>query len=240
MASTQQAIGKSHHWLRTFGGLGIVCAVYAIMTPDVWLKIGMGWTAVAFLGIAGAYGGIGPKALLKRPDGTLLPVSYLLFAPYHLFSLLSYWLVRRGGRFQAFSVIEPGLLLGCRLTPADAPGLRDYGVTAVFDLTAEFTEPAFLRRAPHYRCIPVLDATPPTLAELQDGVAWLQEMRAVGNTVYVHCALGRGRSALFVAAYLLASGAVQTPDEAIAHLAKRRPGIRLHPSQNERLREFAG
>lgn len=66
---------------------------------------------------------------------------------------------------------------------------------------------------------------------------WLSE--AVGSgPVYVHCALGHGRSACVVVAYLLSTGAVGTVAEGIRLLKSLRPGVRLHPPQLQRLRRF--
>jgi diacylglycerol kinase (ATP) len=216
-----------------------VCIVYATLGPSLWLRLLLGWTGVAFLGIGLAYAGFGPKMLLKRADGTLSPLSHVIYAPYHLLSEVSYRLVRRGRAFQPFTEIAPGLLLGCRLRPADASVIRSSEVSAVLDLTSEFSEPACFRRNGAYRCLPVLDTCAPTRGQLSEAVGWMAAQQEAGQTVYVHCALGRGRSALVVMAYLLQAGIAASPEEATAWVKSRRQDVRLSRDQAARLHEFA-
>lgn len=220
-----------------FLAIGTVCVAYAILAPILWLRVVMGWSGGAFLGIGLAYAGIGPKMLLKRTDGRLARLSYLIYAPYLLLNEVSYWFVRRGRNFVPFTEITPGLLLGCRLRPGDARTLEPFGVSAVLDLTSEFTEPIFLRCREAYLCLPILDTCPPTREQLAEGVAWIQEQRDVGRTVYVHCALGRGRSAVFVMAYLIQTGTASA-ENVLAQVRERRPDVRLSSVQASRLSEM--
>ncbi|MFM7100239.1 MAG: dual specificity protein phosphatase family protein, partial [Verrucomicrobiota bacterium] len=57
--------------------------------------------------------------------------------------------------------------------------------------------------------------------------------------VYVHCAAGRGRSALVVAAFLLAEQRVETVGEAVEFLQRIRPEVLLVDGQRARLEEYA-
>jgi hypothetical protein len=227
-----------HKYAVIFLVIGMVCIAYAALTSILWLRVAMGWSGIAFIGIGLAYAGIGPRMLLKRSDGRLSPLSYLIYTPYFLLNEVSYWLVRWKKNFVPFTEITPGLLLGCRLRPGDARTLEPFGVSAVLDLTSEFTEPIFLRCREAYLCLPILDTCPPTWEQLTEGVAWIQEQRDAGRTVYVHCALGHGRSALFVMAYLIHTRAVST-EKALAHVQEQRPGVCLSSSQASRLREIS-
>jgi protein-tyrosine phosphatase len=56
--------------------------------------------------------------------------------------------------------------------------------------------------------------------------------------VYVHCALGHGRSACVVIAYLLSVGSVRTFFAGTGVLRSLRPGVRLDPEQRRLLRRF--
>jgi protein-tyrosine phosphatase len=88
-----------------------------------------------------------------------------------------------------------------------------------------------------YQSLPILDATAPKEEQLRWAVEWIAEQAAAGP-VYVHCALGHGRSACVVIAYLLATGAVRSIAEGVRQLRALRPGVRLQPCQWERLRAF--
>jgi len=74
--------------------------------------------------------------------------------------------------------------------------------------------------------MPVLDATAPTPGESSDAAAWLAG-RVSGGPVYVHYALGHGRSATVVVAYLLATGQAATAEEGLALVRQKRPGVGL-------------
>ncbi|MDA0578195.1 MAG: dual specificity protein phosphatase family protein, partial [Verrucomicrobia bacterium] len=127
--------------------------------------------------------------------------------------------------------------IGRVLTDREAGDLIRLGVTAVLDLTAEFTEPARLR-ALHYRNLPILDLTAPTMAQLRDAVVFIDEQLAGGGTVYVHCKVGYSRTAAMVGAYLMASGACKTVDAAMMHLRAARPPIVIRPEAVAAMQQF--
>jgi protein-tyrosine phosphatase len=85
--------------------------------------------------------------------------------------------------------------------------------------------------------LPVLDGTAPSEEELRSAAAWVAAAVAEGP-VYVHCALGHGRSACVVIAYLLSVGAVGCVAEGVQRLRSLRPGVRLQPPQLRLLRRF--
>ena len=63
---------------------------------------------------------------------------------------------------------------------------------------------------------------------------FIRRARAEGP-VLVHCALGHGRSATFVAAYLLAEGLAASLPEALDLLRRVWPGVRLSDAQRRLL-----
>jgi protein-tyrosine phosphatase len=67
---------------------------------------------------------------------------------------------------------------------------------------------------------------------------WL-ERRTAEAPVFVHCALGHGRSAGVVAAHLLHVGRAATVGEALALVSERRPGVGLNGDQARALEEYA-
>jgi len=118
-----------------------------------------------------------------------------------------------------------------------AENLIRRGITAVLDLTAEFSEaPAF--RALAYRNIQVLDLTAPTVHQLREVAAFIEEHSERG-VVYVHCKIGYSRSAAAAAAYLLQSGQATSVEEALSFIRARRPKIVVRPEIAAVLNEFA-
>jgi hypothetical protein len=194
-------------------------------------------TAMAFALVALAYLGAEPAILLKRPDGTRSPQSWPLLWPYFFLTGFSFWLYRMNEREPPFVQVVPNLYLGRRLTPREVRQAAPIGWQAVLDLAAEFAEVRALRRLPGYRSLPVLDATAPSWEQLLDAVDWLKERVAQGP-VLVHCALGHGRSATVVVAYLLATGQVKGVKDGLSLLRAQR-GVALHKGQRTLLELYA-
>lgn len=214
--------------------LGGVCLVGMGVVGDWVGRVVCGSAGVAFVGVGVGYGKVGPTIFLKRGDGRLPLWSYLIFWPYHLLNWVGLGIFRLSGGENAFDEIVPGLYLGSRLTARDGEKLCALGVQSVLDLTSELAEVKVLRTLPGYRCLPLLDTRAPSEEQLEGALGWLRERRAVGP-VYVHCALGHGRSATVVAAYLLQTGHVKSVEDAVQHIVAQRPKIGLSASQRRLL-----
>jgi hypothetical protein len=225
---------RSYKYAALFGILCLGGFAASLLASSPLLQIVPFNAALAFGGVAIGYGALGPRVYGKR-QARIPWWIWLVYWPYFALNYLSLRLFRRTSREESVAEIVPGLWLGCLLSPRDEKSLPT--VLAVLDLTAEFSEVAFLQTVPHYLCVPVLDTTAPTLEELKCGVEFLIVHHRQG-VVYVHCALGHGRSGTFVTAYLVASGEMETIDEALAHLRGIRPGIDLHPAQRILLEQY--
>lgn len=218
-------------------GQGALAAVHA-RALGPW---GVGlllWSALAFAAVGAAYllPAVGPRVFGKRAgDGTLPPGRTLLLLPY----LLATWglweaRTRLQGRENPSDEVAPGLFLGRRpRNPSELP----HGVALVADLTAEFAAPRSIARgAARYRCLPILDADAPAdPAAFRALVGEVRRTLASGKTVYVHCALGRGRSALAAAAVVRSlrtgEGAPPTAADILTRVRSVRRGVRLSAEQ---------
>lgn len=214
-------------------GLLILCAMPAMAAANYFLGAG----GAGLLLLALAYFCRWPGLLGKRRGGQLMVSSYVVFWPYHVLNWSIFAFFRWVTREPPFHEVVPGLFVGARLLPADESAIRERDINSVLDLTAEFAESRFVRALPVYCCIPLLDRSVPTLRELRLGVDFITQRLAVGP-VYVHCALGHGRSAVFAAAYLLAHGLAQTPEIAVAQLKAVRAGVRPSSGQLAVLTQF--
>jgi predicted protein tyrosine phosphatase len=179
------------------------------------------WPAAAFATIAAAYLWFGPNVFRKR-DGRLHPISRLGLLPYELGSILTFPHYRRTA--PPWVDVTPNLVLGRRLTDAEAREQIDRGVRAVLDLTAECTAPPAFRSLA-YRNVPILDLTVPTPRQFAEGVAFIRAHARDGAKVYLHCKLGRSRSAAVAAAYLIAEGLASNGAEAVEMVRRARPEI---------------
>ena len=218
----------------TFLLLGLALAYFAVCAQALWLRLILANSALCFALFGLAYLRLGPGVFYKRPDGTLpLPV-YLLFWPYLALHTLSmgFWAVI--ARERAYDQITPNLYLGRRLLAGDR--VPKQGFAAVLDLTCEYPERADLRRCA-YLCLPVLDSRAPTVDQIAEGLRFIRQHVSAGP-VLVHCALGHGRSATVVAAYLLATG--EAADEITAEqiMKARRPDVHLTSIQRAAVRAY--
>lgn len=194
------------------------------------LVVVAGWAGVSFLLLAVLYALNWSAPLGKRANGGRWFWAWPVFGPYFLLSEIAYLLARKSGRVEPHSEIAPGLYLGRRMTAAEAEdAVRTLGIRGVVDLASEFTE-APMFRAAEYHSVPVLDAMPPREEQLREAIAWIDRVRK-GGPVYLHCALGHGRSATVAAAYLVTFGLAKDVTDAVRKIKAGRAGIKLHPAQ---------
>jgi len=139
---------------------------------------------------------------------------------------------------RAWDEVTPQVWMGRLLSRREAVSAVGAGVTAVLDLSAEFSEAAPFR-AVVYHNIPILDLTAPTRDQLREMAAFIDE-RSQSGIVYVHCKIGYSRTAAAVAAYLLHSGKAGNVSEAIAMLRQVRPRLVVRPEIVAALSDFEG
>ena len=206
---------------------GAALAYQAFRLGGWWLALL--WPAASFFVVAAAYVAAKPRWLGKRPDGRLSLPAVSILAPFTAFS----WGVAQGHRVlrrgPVSCQVAPGIWLGRRAGAGELPA----GVSTVVDFTAEFWEPAGVRQGRRYLCVPTLDSTASDEAGFR---AALDCVAAADGPVYIHCAQGFGRSAALAAALLVRRGAAGDVDEAVALLAKARPGVRLTGRQRDLVR----
>jgi atypical dual specificity phosphatase len=105
----------------------------------------------------------------------------------------------------------------------DLASLRGHGIGALLSLTEWALPPGALdRHGLSGLHLPVDDFQAPTPGQMLDALAFLDEARAAGTPVAVHCLAGQGRTGTVLAAYLVRGGL--TADEAIAEVRAVCPG----------------
>lgn len=110
--------------------------------------------------------------------------------------------------------LEPGAIAGRsgpNLDPWDLDELRAGGIDAVLSVNdGDLCEPAeFAAAGLAYACRPLTKAAPPepnddlqNIGRLEAACAWIDEQRAAGRTVLVHCRSGKDRTGLTMAYFL--------------------------------------
>jgi protein-tyrosine phosphatase len=133
--------------------------------------------------------------------------------------------------------LTPEVWIGRVLDDNEAQEAVRLGVTAVLDLTAEFSETKPFR-ALVYRNIPILDLTASSIEQLREMATFVDEESRKG-IVYIHCKIGYSRTAGAAAAYLLQMGKAAGVSEAIEMLCHVRPSIVVRPEVFSALSQFA-
>jgi protein-tyrosine phosphatase len=225
-----------------YGAIFILLAVLILggcfITEHMVARLLIAYTAFSFLVCGLSYALKSPRFWQKNENGTIDPIGLLLFAPLHALNWLSLLLAVWLQKEKPFHEIVPHLWLGRRLLHNEATYFSHSPEAAILDLTAEFAENRKLRNK-NYLCIPTLDHTAPRKEHLESAMTFI-EKHILARPVFVHCALGHGRSTTVVAAWLLAQNKAQDVETAIKQIKAIRPGIGLNVSQIAALREFIG
>lgn len=221
-------------------GAILACALagyFAWYVPNLGLTIMFGWTGFSLIAVSSAYLLRYPALFRKREDGAIPFYIRWIFVPFLLGSWLYNEYARRTDKVPPLQKIEESLFLGCRMSTQHVDLLNENDIGAILDVTAEFDglDWTAYQEDFAYLNIPVLDHTSPTTEQLLHAINWLDQKIADGQKVVVHCALGRGRSVLVVAAYLLAKHPSLTIDEAMANIQSIRTTARLNKRQRSAL-----
>lgn len=198
-----------------------ICGLLAYRIEGLaWILL---WPAGALAIVACIYWSGRPE-LFPKSNGIVLLAPYLALA-----WLSSRWYTRGQEPAQE---IGWGVWLGRVPTRAE---LKAFGMASVVDVTAEFpgaTEGVV------YRSVPMLDTLVPGDDQLDAAVDAVEELRTSRPTL-VHCALGYSRSALSVAAWLMATGKAPSAAQAVDFVRARRPYIVVRPAALAALEQWA-
>jgi hypothetical protein len=221
-----------------FSWLISALAIYgSIMVETILPTLVLANVAVAFIGVGLAFGLKTPGIFMKAPNGRLAFLSYLIFWPYLGINQMLLRLYRLLSKESPVDEIIPGLYLGRRLWNTEKEKLIQGDICAVVDASAEWGEASFILKHCRYLCLLVLDTSPPTQEQLREGVLWIEKQLQYGG-VFLHCAVGHGRSATIIAAYLLHAKVVLGVQEAIDFIKRKRPRINVNPAQISALKNY--
>lgn len=123
-----------------------------------------------------------------------------------------------------FSEITPNLWLGGAPTfDRDYQFLRENGITAVVNIRAEREDDTefYKQHGIDYIQIKVFDMLVPQNEHFDAGIEFTRHHIENDGVVLIHCAKGRGRSAVLMAAYLMKHEGM-TFDEAVAFMKNKR------------------
>lgn len=211
----------------------LLALVLTVTVPVLLLKIVFGWIAFSLIAVSSAYLLNYPSLFRKREDGSIPFYIRWIFVPFLLGSWLYNEYARRTDKVPPLQKIESNLFLACRMSGQHVDLLNENNIDAILDVTAEFDGLDWTAYQEDFRYlnVPVLDHTSPTPEQLVLAINWLNQQVSEDKNVVVHCALGRGRSVLVVAAYLLAKNPDLSVDDAMRQINQIRQTARLNKRQ---------
>lgn len=221
--------------------LSYLSQIYLSLTSTCWLlsmiltsfnpmlSLLLGYLSIGFGLLFIAYFMNKPYALGKRCDGKVGMTHLICLFPYR-FVYWFMWNVRSLVDKQPVVSVLPWLSVGRRLSMMDKP--RNF--THVIDLSSELSLMSTLhyddayQGENQYRCLPLLDLQPITMA---DAVLFCESLEVIKNSneafsVYVHCTMGISRSYAMIASYLVWSGECE-PCKVKAYLSTLNPHAML-------------
>eukprot|EP01065_Artemidia_motanka_P011627 TRINITY_DN162_c1_g1_i1.p1 TRINITY_DN162_c1_g1~~TRINITY_DN162_c1_g1_i1.p1 ORF type:complete len:462 (+),score=133.05 TRINITY_DN162_c1_g1_i1:33-1418(+) len=150
------------------------------------------------------------------------------------------------GKFPpSFSVVEENVLAGSgipkpELMPVQLQNLWDQkNIRAIISMTEDPLPTAIIeQKGIRYLHLPTVDLTPSTLAQLAEGVAFIDAVHAeTGGGTLVHCREGVGRTGTMLAAWFVMSRRMGG-QEAIEHVRSLRAGSVHQKHQELRLHQL--
>ncbi len=189
------------------------------------------WSGLSWIVVGAAYGGLGAGIFGKRANERMALVNICLLLPYLFVTWFLWYMQQLLTKEPPYNEIAPGLWLGRRCLGKELPS----GIELIVDMTSEFPEPPDLNSGRSYVCVPTLDASVPSdkaFAEL------VQTIVASPGPVYVHCALGHGRSVAVMTAVLVAKGNAATIEQAEQSVKQARPRTEINPVQRKLLQRW--
>ncbi|MEO3683669.1 diacylglycerol kinase family protein [Shewanella vesiculosa] len=215
----------------TLGTLLAACLCVAL--PYVLLKLVFAWLALSLGLVSSAYWFNSAGIFRKRQDGSIPWYIGWSFIPFLLGCQLYNAWARKNDKVPAIQKIDKQLYLACRLFSGDIDRLKHEKIDAILDVTAEFDalEWTLVDENIAYLNIPVLDHSVPSVAQLNQAINWLHNQVSNGKNVVVHCALGRGRSVLVLAAYLVCREQNRNVNDVLKSISSIRQTARLNKWQ---------
>ncbi|MFC4700443.1 diacylglycerol kinase family protein [Glaciecola siphonariae] len=220
--------------------VSILFALAAFYSPNLYFSVAFGWIALSFTAVSFAYMSDSPWIFRKNDRGNIPFYIQWVFVPFLIaVQIYNSW-QRYNDSVPPVQEIKPKLFLACRLFPSDVQTLKTNEVTAILDATAEFSGMNWSADDENldYLNIPILDHQAPHSDDLVKAINWIHNHIRNEQGVVVHCALGRGRSVLIMAAYLIAAQHAKSVDDAVKQINKIRGTARLNSYQHKKLSQM--
>ncbi|MBD2093288.1 dual specificity protein phosphatase family protein [Microcoleus sp. FACHB-1515] len=136
--------------------------------------------------------------------------------------------------------VIPGKLAGVRKpTVEELADLQAAGVGAIVSVMDDSSNLDLYEQAKlPFRWLPTKGGTAPTLEQIQELQAFVEQQHQLGNAITVHCTSGNRRTGTMLAAYLIRTGT--SYEEAMQIIQTANPNAELRTAQTTFLQQLAG
>ena len=229
---------KTHKSTRLALNLAITAALTLCLfiNTTVFLVVCITWTSLALCAVGLAYKKNFGRLFRKRSDGRIPLYIRWVFFPFLIAITFYNYFKRKFDSVPPVQKISDALFVGARLSNRDTDLLKSLNIQAVLDVTAEFDGLGQYSDADisiDYLNIPILDHAVPNEIQIGEASRWIHDHRVNNKNVLVHCALGRGRSVLFAATYLISIGEADSLEQAMSNISGVRLTARLNRLQTK-------
>jgi protein-tyrosine phosphatase len=135
-----------------------------------------------------------------------------------------------------YSRITPDIYVGPQFRAAGRRRLESIGIVGSINLRDEYDDRSHYLDFKEHCYLPTVDDHAPTIAQLEQGILFIQHIIEGGGKVYIHCRGGIGRAPTMATAYLIYKGFEL--EDALNFIRESRPFIKIMPAQMQRLKEL--
>ncbi|KAM7256154.1 hypothetical protein ACFE04_011895 [Oxalis oulophora] len=165
----------------------------------------------------------------------------ILFYPTLLYNVLRNKI--QSESFRWWDPVDQFILLGAVPFPSDVPRLKRLGVGAVITLNEPYETLVLTSMYQDYGIdhllIPTRDYLfAPSPHDIDTAVEFIHRNACCGQTTYVHCKAGRGRSTTIVLCYLVKYKHM-TPSNAFEYVRSIRSRVLLAPAQRQAVKDYS-
>jgi len=214
---------RSLRYAFAFALLGVPAIVFGALGG--FSGILLVWFGATLLAVAMNYAFPNHCPVFCKTNGRLTLTRKIMLAPFLAFLYGTWHILRKSSTDASFNELAPGFLIGRRLLPSEYPPIQ-----TLVDLTAEFDE--HLPKGAKLLAFPILDGAPANPEALKS-VA--RQIATSTEPLYLHCAQGHGRTSMIAAAVLIERRLAPNVSEALASIAKVRPGAKPNRAQRAAL-----
>jgi len=179
------------------------------------------------------------KYLEQSPFWLKWTLTRIIFFPSLFWNIFNYYTLP-AGMHDWYNRIDKYLILGALPWYQTVPALYKEGVRGVINTCEEYAGPlsTYDQYGIKQLYIPVTDFTSPTAEQIEQAVSFIEKFANRGESVFLHCKAGKGRSTTVAICYLMKAHNI-TAQQALRIIIQCRPQVSKYVWRRPCVIEFA-